>query len=1712
MIQSETTFTRSDGALVRFVPSEYDGPSVASASSSSTPTEDDIKPCLTRTYSDWNGWSPCNIEDRLLASTDFGLGHRIRLDGVTSHYQVNWRADGVNLSSSYQFDSRCPNGWYLDYGGPLAGDEVCWSPGILYVAWYYPAHPPGSYTFYRSAGNVLFPNDSATVLPGTLHAENGNGQTTLVNEVALASLEVGLRDFRGNRVRFPIHPYNDRRNAFVFSVIGPRRSEGAAVTPSAVQPDEIGTAKVKFRAGDKPGNYYISVESEDAEPLTPAFTIAAVERMEPEDNKELEEGNGEEQCTVADPISIGIGNSFQQDTDYRQTGLSILEFVRSYNALGSKSRLMRNYWTTTFDRAILRPQTAEDAIRVRRPDGRVIPFRLVDGKYQSLRPYFHGRLVAYGDGWQYITEDNITDTHDATGRWIRTEDANGRRLDAHYNSKGLLIKVSTNTGESVALSYNKHQQLSELKDHTGRIWTYVYNGYANLIRVGKPDGIYHTYHYESPHSPYLLTGITVSRSEVATSHSRYVTWEYDEKGRATANYLRDGLLRYDILYNDATNERVVRDALGNESLYQAQVVDGRGFVDGVVGPGFASCGMADMAVERDSRFNVVSRTSFGRTTVYGDHDERGQYGFIVEAPGTPAERRTEYLYDPRFLFKPNVINEPSVAPGKRKTTTIHYDERGNVVRQEVSGFTVDGTPVSRVVALGYEGPLGQISWIDGPRTDVVDVTRFEYDGSTQRLVRVVDPNGIPIRSKITYTATGEVASEERPNGTRIEYSYYPGSGLLESVAEIGKDLARVTAWTYDDHERVASIIVSDGVNEDQATLFTYNAAGDVVSVRSPGVGQILYDYDQAGNRVRDRYVDSSYREARWLKRTFDAYGRVRELINPYSVVATQTHPDGTVSEVTDGEGLTTTYEYDEIRRLTRAIQPGQIVTSFDYDAGDRLRRVTDANAATTGIEYDDLGNKVRYLSLDAGTSFYEYDPAGNLVRSLNALGEATSYSYDAGGRIVAVDRVGTADDETYTYDDCRNGIGRVCKIANGIGESVAYEYDDFGRVGKQSTNAGTLAYAYDGSDNVVSITYPSQRVVHYEHNAAGQAVRVTVSDGGNRYVIARDVRYLPFGPASSWTYGNGLTEHRTFDLQYRPISFRASDRSVVTYGEYDGNDNPLRRNVNGDAQVFSYDALGRLESATGAFGAREYRYDAVGNRTRLDADGRVTEYAYQPHSNRIASDTDWTYTLDATGSEVRRESAGGGGWELVHTAKNRLLGVLDLENPAATIGAYRYNALGQRTIKSTPHGDRLFVYGLSGQLLSELLPGGSVVQEYVYLNGAPIALLGTPSAPASPIVVDQIIDNMANAYACVSKRSKKAIGDEYLECDIYRSGSQIWPWRPEIAGDYDVYVHWAWRSAPQCYRFEDGASCTGEGERAGTWVSLGSHHLSAGKYSPLLDPNDNYRFGTGVMNVDAIRYVLRQADLTARDYKYVHADALGTPVAATDREGKVVWSARHDPFGTAAVSEDPDGDGVATTLNLRFPGQYFDAETGLHYNYYRDYSPALGRYLQSDPIGLAGGINTYAYVSGNPVNLVDPLGLCEGEHKYEDKTLSPCSPTAAFNALKQPNMSAPGAPAAREGLTTPVVLWGNGGNNRISQYVNSETRTIVNTTLEGHQFYPGTVTWQVTSGPGGYGSMITVTGTGSGPNPMWNNMVGLAYFPNTAALAAVLCMIGFGGK
>jgi RHS repeat-associated protein len=102
---------------------------------------------------------------------------------------------------------------------------------------------------------------------------------------------------------------------------------------------------------------------------------------------------------------------------------------------------------------------------------------------------------------------------------------------------------------------------------------------------------------------------------------------------------------------------------------------------------------------------------------------------------------------------------------------------------------------------------------------------------------------------------------------------------------------------------------------------------------------------------------------------------------------------------------------------------------------------------------------------------------------------------------------------------------------------------------------------------------------------------------------------------------------------------------------------------------------------------------------------------------------------------------------------------------------------------------------------------------------------------------------------------------------------------------------------------------------------------------------------------------------------FYHVDHLGTPQVMTDEQGQVVWQGHYQPFGRVEVVTE------SVVNNVRFPGQYYDQESNNYYNYYRDYDPSTGRYLQSDPIGLDGGINTYAYAEANPLKLIDRFGL-----------------------------------------------------------------------------------------------------------------------------------------
>jgi RHS repeat-associated protein len=185
----------------------------------------------------------------------------------------------------------------------------------------------------------------------------------------------------------------------------------------------------------------------------------------------------------------------------------------------------------------------------------------------------------------------------------------------------------------------------------------------------------------------------------------------------------------------------------------------------------------------------------------------------------------------------------------------------------------------------------------------------------------------------------------------------------------------------------------------------------------------------------------------------------------------------------------------------------------------------------------------------------------------------------------------------------------------------------------------------------------------------------------------------------------------------------------------------------------------------------------------------------------------------------------------------------------------------------------------------------------------------------------------------------------------------------------------------------------------------------------------------------------------------------------------MVWSWEAKPFGDSAPNEDPDGDSTKVTLNLRFPGQYYDEETGLYYNYYRYYDPETGRYITSDPIGLDGGLNTYAYANGAPVNWIDPKGLREGwgggihafiigithEHIYDSccKNGKVIKRTIAMNCL----IFGPG-----------LELGFKGGKGAIKAVTGLKPKPkpkwSSNIPNEGHC---GQTSWSVSSGEGQYG-------------------------------------------
>jgi RHS repeat-associated protein len=757
--------------------------------------------------------------------------------------------------------------------------------------------------------------------------------------------------------------------------------------------------------------------------------------------------------------------------------------------------------------------------------------------------------------------------------------------------------------------------------------------------------------------------------------------------------------------------------------------------------------------------------------------------------------------------------------------------------------------------------LGLVETVDGPRTDINDVTRYEY---TERgwLTKIINAAGHEVtfgghniygKPTVITDANGfQYFNEYDTRGRLIKRSYTANGANVEY------------GIAYRPSGEVEKITAPDG----SWVAFEYDAARRLIALQNQAGERIEYTLDLMGNVTAQSTKDSNGNVTYQSTYNYNEIGQMLSAIGADSGTDKLWHDaNGNLKNHTDPNQNFTQYEYDALERLTKVIDADQNTTQYEYDQADNLTKVVDPRGVTTTYQYDYLGRVTERNSPSTGITTYQYDDADNLIATTDAKNITTRYSYDALNRLLTTSIDGYPSySETYHYDTYPSGdvtqpaVGQLTEVEDQSGR-ILYTYNERGQLEERlrsmdvegKTRYLGFNYLYNNKDQLSSVIYPEGLKVNYQWSQ-GQLTGIDIEGLklGQRTVLS-DITYQPFGGVSGFTWGNGITLSRNYDLNGRLISHDISPVDTIEY-YYDLASNLLTQNRNDGQFTYEYDNLHRLTEEEADNYAKRYTYDAVGNRTgrvqeSFKADGTTQtstqKLTYETDSNKLKKRWSTAITHDENGNIISGISS----HVFTYGPNNRMMSA---KIGTAERARFYYNAYGERIRKlSSKSGTHvLFQYGSNGKLLTE---------------------------------------------SFVNKKGH-----------YYRINNYIW------YGD--------------------------------TPVALVEQNLSS----------------TG--------------NVWAEYIKYIHTDHLNTPIYITQNDQTVIWKWVSDAFGQGSQITDPDGNGKRFYFRLRFPGQFYDWETGLNYNYFRDYAPAYGRYVQSDPIGLNGGLNTFGYVGGNPVGYVDPTG------------------------------------------------------------------------------------------------------------------------------------------
>jgi len=829
-----------------------------------------------------------------------------------------------------------------------------------------------------------------------------------------------------------------------------------------------------------------------------------------------------------------------------------------------------------------------------------------------------------------------------------------------------------------------------------------------------------------------------------------------------------------------------------------------------------------------------------------------------------------------------------------------------------------------------------------------NVTRHEYneDGRKIRTIELADTTS---EKEITFSYWNDTDRIATMNEYGIRETRFTYDSDLRVLAQVQVDLSNSEqrTWTYTYYPnttdgqgniilgKVASI---DGpLNESEdIKAFEYNSLGQITRIDFP-LGQFVSStYNSVGQKLTETDINGVVTQM-----VYDSSNRLARVTRNNRVSQYFYNGQSQIVRTIDALGRSIDFDYDEQNELSRTTYPYGDYVTLTYTYNSTYTEITsryyqaDDTLTTTEVSRYDPETKLSLSQYLSSTSEQinekQYNGLNDLVRetqigNFGSLSSSTyNYSYDEEGRLVQIqDQLNGSTN--LTYDE----LDRLTQLQDPNNATTNYQYSAWGEIASlDSPDTGLSSYQYNLSGVISRYTNANNTVVNYSSDVLNRITSIDYEGDDLDVTLNYDQGQFANGKLSSVTDNSGSTQYQYDDrgLIINVDNNIAGNQLLVGYSYNDTEQLTTMSYPSGSVISFDYDENGRISNIS-----RDFQGDQI---TIIDS---ISWYGANISNYQKGNGLNTSFSYDSSGRLVRKD----------YNDNSYISNNLDNQ--------------GQLSAQSiSVNGDlqeSVYTYDLLGRLARDNL------SEYSYdLAGNRTLELLFGSGNETALSYDANSNKLANIASSIIQRD--AVGNTLSdEIRTYQYNSMN---RLEVLTNNQSSI-----TAAYTYNYL--------GQRARKQIS-GSLSLDVlyvyGQSGELLG---EYSSSGAVIREYIYRYSQTHMELVAQiesdgSVLFIDTDHLNTPRVATDQNQNIVWRWASDSFGASEPITDPDGNGVVVVINQRFPGQYYDFESGLHYNHHRYYDPEIGRYITSDPIGLEGGVNTFAYAFSNPHRFVDIYGL-----------------------------------------------------------------------------------------------------------------------------------------